>query len=196
MAGQFCLRFLLPLKPQGSFHAANLRQETDRQTDRQTDKRLYFPSEGRHAVDFFAQKIRLLRPGSKPRSWVPEASMLTTRRSLGKETGRFVAHKERCEYDFGENSYGNTLNCEHPKLCLWSQKNVKIYGEPQVRQKSNKRRFSHADVSGWAMLYWICCSMDWGKHSNTQQDKRRKHKPTATMQSMWLQYRVMIYIGI
>ena len=28
---------------------------------------------------FFARKIRRLRPGSNPRSWVPEASMLTTR---------------------------------------------------------------------------------------------------------------------
>jgi hypothetical protein len=35
----------------------------------------YFPTEGRHAVDFF----RLENPGLNPRSWVPEASMLTTR---------------------------------------------------------------------------------------------------------------------
>jgi hypothetical protein len=28
---------------------------------------------------FFARKIRRLRPGSNPRSWVPEASMLTNR---------------------------------------------------------------------------------------------------------------------
>jgi hypothetical protein len=37
-------------------HAANLRHE----------RRLYFPSEGRHAVDFFVRKIRWLRPGSNP----------------------------------------------------------------------------------------------------------------------------------
>jgi hypothetical protein len=42
-------------------------------------KRLYFPSEGRHAEDFFARKIRRLRPRANPRSWVPEASVLTTR---------------------------------------------------------------------------------------------------------------------
>ena len=42
-------------------------------------RRLYFPPQGRHAVDFFARKIRRLRLGSNPRSWVPEASMLTTR---------------------------------------------------------------------------------------------------------------------
>jgi hypothetical protein len=29
--------------------------------------------------DFFARKIRRLRPGSNPRSWAPAASMLTTR---------------------------------------------------------------------------------------------------------------------
>jgi hypothetical protein len=44
------------------------------------NRRLYFPSEGRHAEDFFApKKIRRLQPGFNPRTWVPEASMLTTR---------------------------------------------------------------------------------------------------------------------
>jgi hypothetical protein len=43
------------------------------------DRRLYFPSEGRRAEDFFARKIRRLRPGLNPRSWVPEARTLTTR---------------------------------------------------------------------------------------------------------------------
>ena len=37
------------------------------------------PPQGGHAVDFFARKIRRLRPGWNPRSWVPEASMLITR---------------------------------------------------------------------------------------------------------------------
>jgi hypothetical protein len=45
------------------------------------DRQLYFPSEGRHAVDFFARKIQWLRPDSNPGSWVPEASMLTARPS-------------------------------------------------------------------------------------------------------------------
>jgi hypothetical protein len=43
------------------------------------DRRLYFPSEGRHDVDFFPRKIRRLRPGLNSRSWVPEGSMLITR---------------------------------------------------------------------------------------------------------------------
>jgi hypothetical protein len=44
------------------------------------DPQLYFPSEGSHAQDFLRpEKIRRLRPGVKPRSWVPEASMLTAR---------------------------------------------------------------------------------------------------------------------
>src|SRR5215469_12570056 len=42
-------------------------------------RRLYFACEGRHVEDFFARKIRRLRPGLNPRTWVPEASMLTTR---------------------------------------------------------------------------------------------------------------------
>jgi len=43
------------------------------------DRRLYFPSEGRHAEDFFARKIRRLRPGLNSRTWVPKASTLTPR---------------------------------------------------------------------------------------------------------------------
>jgi hypothetical protein len=43
------------------------------------DRLVYFPSEGRRARDFFARKIRLLRPGLNPQTWVPEASALTTR---------------------------------------------------------------------------------------------------------------------
>jgi hypothetical protein len=40
------------------------------------DTLFYFPSEGRRAVNF---SNRRLRSGANPRSWVPEASMLTTR---------------------------------------------------------------------------------------------------------------------
>jgi hypothetical protein len=40
------------------------------------DRQLYFPSEGRRAEDFFAQKIRRLRLGLNPRTWVPKASTL------------------------------------------------------------------------------------------------------------------------
>ena len=64
MAGQFCLWFRLPRKPRVLWHAAqNLRH----------GRRLYFPpKEG-------MLWIFSLRPGSNPQSWVPEASMLTTR---------------------------------------------------------------------------------------------------------------------
>jgi len=43
------------------------------------DRRLYFPSEGRRAEEFFARKIRRPQPGLNPRTWVPEASTLTYR---------------------------------------------------------------------------------------------------------------------
>ena len=43
------------------------------------DQRLYFPSEGRRAEEFFARKIRRLRPGLNPRTRVPKASTLTSR---------------------------------------------------------------------------------------------------------------------
>jgi hypothetical protein len=39
-------------------------------------RRIYFPSEGRRAEDFFALRIRRLRPGANPRTWVPKASTL------------------------------------------------------------------------------------------------------------------------
>jgi hypothetical protein len=66
MTGQIGLRFWLPRKSQGSFTCRK---------SATWDRRLYFPSEGRHAVDFFARKIQQLRPGLNWRSWVPEASM-------------------------------------------------------------------------------------------------------------------------
>jgi hypothetical protein len=72
MAGQFGLRFRLPRKSEGSFTCRK---------SATLDRRLYFPSEGRHAVGFFARKIQRLWPGSNLRSWVPEASMLITRPS-------------------------------------------------------------------------------------------------------------------
>jgi hypothetical protein len=72
MVCQFGLRFRLPRKSQGSLTCRCRKSAT-------WDRRFYFLSEGRHAVDFFARKIRRLQPGSNPRSWVPEASMLTTR---------------------------------------------------------------------------------------------------------------------
>ena len=40
------------------------------------DRRLYFPSKGRHAEDFFARKILRLQPGLNPRTWVSKASTL------------------------------------------------------------------------------------------------------------------------
>ena len=40
------------------------------------DRRLYFPSEGKRAEEFFALKIRRLRPGANPRTCLPKASTL------------------------------------------------------------------------------------------------------------------------
>ena len=46
------------------------------------DKRLYFPSK-RRAEDFFRpEKIRRLRPGLNPRTWVPKASTLPLNHSV------------------------------------------------------------------------------------------------------------------
>ena len=43
------------------------------------DRFFYFPYGGRHAENFYARKIQRFRPGLNPQTWVPEASMLTTR---------------------------------------------------------------------------------------------------------------------
>ena len=43
------------------------------------DRRLYFPSAERRAGDFFVRKIRRLRPGLNPRTWLPKTSTLTPR---------------------------------------------------------------------------------------------------------------------
>jgi len=46
----------------------------------------YVPSDGRRAEIFFARKIRRLRPGLNPRTWVPKASTLTSRLPKPLET--------------------------------------------------------------------------------------------------------------
>ena len=56
-------------------------------------RRLYFPSEGRCVENFFALKVRGLRPGLNSRTRVPEASMLTPRPP--KPPAVFVKKKHR-----------------------------------------------------------------------------------------------------
>ena len=46
------------------------------------DRRLYFPPKEGALRNFFARKIRRLRPGLNLRTWVPKANTLTSR-SLG-----------------------------------------------------------------------------------------------------------------
>jgi hypothetical protein len=58
------------------------------------DRRLYFPSEGRRAEDIFAQKIRRLRPGLNPRTWVPKAS--TTSRPPKPPCPTYIFFFEKC----------------------------------------------------------------------------------------------------
>jgi hypothetical protein len=67
MANRFCLGTQFPCNHKGSL---TCRKPATR------GKRLYFPSEGRHAFDFYARKNPT---GLNPRTRVPEASMLTTR---------------------------------------------------------------------------------------------------------------------
>jgi hypothetical protein len=59
---EFCLNADLHVILRDLLHAVMLRH--------------YFPSEGKRVEDFFALKIRQLRPGANPRTWVPRASTL------------------------------------------------------------------------------------------------------------------------
>jgi hypothetical protein len=45
------------------------------------DRRLYFPSEGKRAKDFFALRFRRLRPGVNPRTWGTKGQNTTSRPS-------------------------------------------------------------------------------------------------------------------
>jgi hypothetical protein len=57
------------------------------------DRLFDFPSEGRHAEDFYIRKIRRLRPGLNPRTREPEASMLTTDGDISIDLDLFTTNK-------------------------------------------------------------------------------------------------------
>ena len=83
-------RELLPLNfaSKSVIHENSLSSFTCRKPET-WDRFFYFPSGGRHGEDFYVRKIQRLRPGLNPQTWVPEASMLTTRPpkpSTGAET--------------------------------------------------------------------------------------------------------------
>ena len=59
-----------------TFAARCLYVRNDARKSTTWDRRLYFPSEGRRAEDFFTLKIRRLWPGLNPRTWVLKASTL------------------------------------------------------------------------------------------------------------------------
>ena len=56
------------------------------------DRRLYFPSEGRSAENFLRLKIRRLRPGLNPGTWVPKANTLPL-----DHRSRFRFNKKTCK---------------------------------------------------------------------------------------------------
>ena len=59
------------------------------------DRRLYVPSEGRRAEDFFALKIRRFRPGLNPRTWVLKASTLP----LDNRSRHLIGYKNKSNND-------------------------------------------------------------------------------------------------
>ena len=69
---EFCRKWRLPRHFWVLLHAVNLRHGTDGFTSP--------PKEGALRI-FFARKIRRLRPGSSPPTWVPKTSTLNSRTS-------------------------------------------------------------------------------------------------------------------
>jgi hypothetical protein len=65
MSLEFCLNAEFHVTFRDLLHAVKLRHETDS-----------FTSPPKESEDFFALKIRRLRPGANPQTWVPKASML------------------------------------------------------------------------------------------------------------------------
>jgi len=59
------------------------------------DRRLYFPSEGRRAEDFFARKIRRLRPGLNPRTRVPKANIILCEHKCIIKNAKYQTQKYR-----------------------------------------------------------------------------------------------------
>jgi hypothetical protein len=78
----------------------NLQLRLPRRKPATWNRRLYFPSEGRHAEDFFARKIRRLRPGLNPPTWVPEAraNHYTTEAAMCICNFRYPARNARAPY--------------------------------------------------------------------------------------------------
>jgi hypothetical protein len=58
------------------------------------DRRLYCSSEGRGAEDFFDIKIRRLRPGVNPLTWVPKASTLPLDHRSRANRARHIYHTD------------------------------------------------------------------------------------------------------
>jgi hypothetical protein len=90
MAAQFCLRSRLPRKSRGSFTCRK---------SATWDRQLYFPSEGRHAVDFFhPEKIRRLQPGFSENFWIKNIWQCYKRHSL-QRNGIFSIQSAKFEPD-------------------------------------------------------------------------------------------------
>jgi len=85
------------------------------------DRRLYFPSEIRRAEDFSALKIRRLRPGANPRTWVAKVSTLPLdhrSRSTNCKASHFEKnrnHDSHCKVPWNCHSVVSNI-CHVPKL--------------------------------------------------------------------------------
>jgi hypothetical protein len=97
---------------------------------------------------FFARKIRRLRPGANPRSWVPEASILTTRPHV--YLWQYLAKFFMNEHFFRQNGTENSTFSApiFPKSrCLWD--NIEKYGT--ARQDTGDNMIRRKRIARWVL---------------------------------------------
>jgi hypothetical protein len=111
----------------------------------------YFPSEGRHAEDFYtSEKIQRLRSASNPRTREPEASMLTTRPPKPSwYCGNFPASNSN---KLNGRNLGNNRPC------------VMKYGIPLLQHVSEKQHFAYGMVV-WAEEVYLQISVNYWRRS-------------------------------
>jgi hypothetical protein len=105
------------------------------------DRLFDFPSEGRHAEDFYIRKIRRLRPDLNPRTREPEASMLTSRTPKPLKN-LFVAYNVRM-FQYPVHKSNVLVTMPSQKMAVHNINIKKRVGEMHIwsGETRNKREF-------------------------------------------------------
>jgi hypothetical protein len=131
MAGQFSLKMRLPRHCRVLLHAAKLRNGTDGFTSP--------PKEG--TLRIFSRVQTRLRPGLNPLTWVPEASMITTRPPKPRSALIMAVNRElqTCSFILNPFSYRSL----YTGVCVRDLRPIAILaGHVQVDIMSTGRSYS------------------------------------------------------